>query len=284
MLSSSASLSKMSKSGHQKSAQPSYKRYSSPLDYSRPGTSGYHKRSSSPARGRSAKRARGGRDRSPSASSHRGFRRYESCPCPLVIGGCLSLQWQVWSDKGADPWVVEVLRWGYRILSCGPHTIQGTHPFSFVRPLVHQGQSHGCRSALCSREGSSGACSTSVSMLLQPFICGNEGLRVLETGDRSFLTESKGSQDTFQDGDSPVSSSLSSEGRLDGVSGLERCVLASSDPPGQSQVPQVRGFRSGLPIQSLVLRSLHGTSGSWLRCLSCFIVRESASADIWMIG
>ena len=32
-----------------------------------------------------------------------------------MAGGCLSLHWQVWSDKGADPWVVEVLRWGYRI-------------------------------------------------------------------------------------------------------------------------------------------------------------------------
>ena len=29
--------------------------------------------------------------------------------------GCLSLHWQVWSDKGADPWVVEVLQWGYCI-------------------------------------------------------------------------------------------------------------------------------------------------------------------------
>ena len=27
----------------------------------------------------------------------------------------MSLHWQVWSDKGVDPWVVEVLRWGYRI-------------------------------------------------------------------------------------------------------------------------------------------------------------------------
>ena len=75
LLSSSASLSKMSKFGHQKSAHSSFKRYSSPLDYSRPGTSGYCKRSRSPIRGRSAKRARGGRGRSPLASSQRGFRK-----------------------------------------------------------------------------------------------------------------------------------------------------------------------------------------------------------------
>ena len=36
-------------------------------------------------------------------------------PCPLAIGGCLSLHWQAWSDRGAEPWVMEVLWWGYRI-------------------------------------------------------------------------------------------------------------------------------------------------------------------------
>ena len=34
---------------------------------------------------------------------------------PIAIGGCLSLHWQVWSDEGAEPWVVEVLQWGYQI-------------------------------------------------------------------------------------------------------------------------------------------------------------------------
>ena len=106
-------------------------------------------------------------------------------------------------------------------LSCGPHTIQGTHPLSFVRPLVHQGQSPGSGSTLSGREGSSGACSSSVTGLLQPVVCGDEGLRVLETGHRPFVTEPEGSQDFLQDGDSPVGSSLCSEGRLDGVSGLE---------------------------------------------------------------
>ena len=50
-----------------------------------------------------------------SANSKWGFRKWESCPCPLAIGGCLLLHWQVWSNKGADPWVVGVLRLGYKI-------------------------------------------------------------------------------------------------------------------------------------------------------------------------
>ena len=30
-----------------------------------------------------------------------------------LSGGCLSLHWQAWRDRGAEPWVVEVLRLGY---------------------------------------------------------------------------------------------------------------------------------------------------------------------------
>ena len=48
--------------------------YASPLDFSRPSTSGYHKRSASSARG-SNKRARRGRGRTPSSSRSKGFRR-----------------------------------------------------------------------------------------------------------------------------------------------------------------------------------------------------------------
>ena len=49
-------------------------RYSSPLDYSRPGPSGYGKRSASPARGSSSKQSRGGRDVSP-LGARKGFRK-----------------------------------------------------------------------------------------------------------------------------------------------------------------------------------------------------------------
>ena len=31
----------------------------------------------------------------------------------LLSGGCLSLHWQAWRDRGAEPWVVEVLQVGY---------------------------------------------------------------------------------------------------------------------------------------------------------------------------
>ena len=106
-------------------------------------------------------------------------------------------------------------------LSCGSQTVQGTHLLPFVRPLVHQGQNPGVGSALFGQEGSSGACSSSFSGVLQLIVCGDEGLRFLEAGHRLFASESEGTQDILQNGDSPGCSSLGSARRLDGVSRLE---------------------------------------------------------------
>ena len=62
--------------------------------------------------------------------------------------------------------------------------------------------------------------------------CGDESLRIVEAGHRPLATESAGSEDIRQDGDSPVSTSFGMGWRLDGVSRLEGCVLASSDASG----------------------------------------------------
>ena len=127
-------------------------------------------------------------------------------------------------------------------LSCSPQTVQGTHPLSFIRPLVHQGQRPGVGSALSGQEGSSGACSSSFFKVLQLIVCGDEGLRFLEADHRPLAYESEGAQDILQGGDSPVCSSLGSARRLNGVSRLEGCLLAGSDSSGQPQVPQVCCF------------------------------------------
>ena len=71
----SSSLSLSRSSGRAKSSQPASQRYSSPLEFSCPGSSGYRKRSASPARGSFSKRGRGGRGVSPSSNSRRGFRK-----------------------------------------------------------------------------------------------------------------------------------------------------------------------------------------------------------------
>ena len=72
----------------------------------------YGKRSSSSSRSGGRKRFRGGKGGAPS-SGPSGSRRWEPSPFRTLSGGCLSLHWQAWRDRGAEPWVVEVLRVGY---------------------------------------------------------------------------------------------------------------------------------------------------------------------------
>ena len=70
LLSSTSSLAAISKASKSRSQSSSR----SPLDFPRPGTSGYRKRTASPS-GRAAKRGRGGRGKTPSSSKGKGFRR-----------------------------------------------------------------------------------------------------------------------------------------------------------------------------------------------------------------
>ena len=74
----------------------------------------YGKRSSSSSRFGGRKRFKGGKGAAPS-SGPSGFRKWEPSPFRTLSGGCLSLHWQAWRDRGAEPWVVEVLRFGYHL-------------------------------------------------------------------------------------------------------------------------------------------------------------------------
>ena len=76
LISSTASLASLSKSAScGRARSSSVECYSSPLEHSRPGSSGYRKRSASPNRGFRAKRGRGGRGMTPSSGRGKGFRR-----------------------------------------------------------------------------------------------------------------------------------------------------------------------------------------------------------------
>ena len=169
----------------------------------------------------------------------------------------------MWSDEGADPWVVEVLRWGYQIPFCRapvlskepipfpaycPNSIRGKALEGEVQSLLAKGTielaplpSPGFYSQLFVVMKASGAWRPVISLSLSP--------------------EPEGSADILQDGDSPIRASVSTPWRLDGVSGLEGWVLAGSDASGISQVPQVHGGREGVPVQSSLLWTLHRSSG-----------------------
>ena len=145
-------------------------------------------------------------------------------------------------------------------LPLGPYFSQRTHPLSGLLSRFHQGQSLGGESLFSVGEGGNRAGSPSFSRLLQPVICGDESLRVVEAGNQPLATESEG----------PVCASVSIAWRLDGVSRLEGCVLAGSDASGVSQVLQVRGLWEGLPVQGSLLWALHSSAVFHLGYGSCF--------------
>ena len=149
------------------------------------------------------------------------------------------------------------------------HFIQGSHPFAGLFPQLDQGQSSGGRGSGSAEQGSHRVGSASFSGLLQLVICGYESFGGVETGHRPFHSELEGSKDILQDGDTSICSSLGSSGRLDGVSGLERCILAGANAPGFTQVPQVHGGREGVPVQGALFRPFHGPAGFYQGHGSC---------------
>ena len=225
------------------------------LDYSRPGLSGFCKWSASPACGGGGKRGRGGRGVS---------------PAPEVGVMSLSLD----NRRLFVAPLAGVERQGRRTLGGGsaavglsdtlPHrssSVLGAHPLSGLCPIVHPGQGLGTGSSFPCREGCSRAGSPSLSRVLQPLICCDESLRVMETHDRPFHSEPSSPQVSIQDGGSPVHARVGEALGLDGVFRYPECLLAGASSSGQPQVPKVHGLGPGVSIQAPLFRSLHCPSG-----------------------
>ena len=155
-------------------------------------------------------------------------------------------------------------------LPSGSRFIQGTHPFSGILSQFDQGQSSGGRGPVFTgqggckspeREEEQAAPLPSPGFYSRLFVVMKASGAWRPVIDLS--PESEGTADILQDGDSPIRASVSTPGGLDGVSGLEGCVLAGSDASGISQVPQVHGGREGvgLPVQGSLLWTLHRSAG-----------------------
>ena len=156
---------------------------------------------------------------------------------------------------------MEVLREGYSIpFQRAPILSREPIPFRLIVPTP-SGESLGAGGGVTDPEGSHRTSSTSVTGLLQPFICDDEGLGVVATSDRSFSFEPPGVEDAFQDGDSPVHSVVSPQGGLDGLHRPQRGISSDSNPSGIPKISKVHGLREGIPIQDRLFWSGHGSTG-----------------------
>ena len=211
-----------------------------------------------------------GRGSAPS-SGPSGFRKWEPSPCLTLFGGCLSLHWQAWRDRGAEPWVVEVLRFGYRIpflsappLTKAPISMPSYHPLSTKRVALGEATRGPCG------QECGGACSASFPRLLQLSFHCVEDLGVLETRHRSLDPQSLRGCVALPHGDHPVCPSLCSSGRLDGLHRPCGSLPAGPCPSGLSTLPSVCGSGQCVSVLCPLFRPLHGSTGLLMGHGSCF--------------
>ena len=142
-----------------------------------------------------------------------------------------------------------------------PSAVPGSCSYAFLQPLLHQ---RGCARGGHPRlncQGCGGACSTSISGLLQPSVCRMENLRVVASGHRLLPPQSLCGCVTLSDGDHPVCSPVGSSGRLDGLHRSSGGVRPGSGTSRISSLSPLCFQGSRLPVQSSVLWSIHGSTG-----------------------
>ena len=137
----------------------------------------------------------------------------------------------------------------------------GIHPHALVCPYFHQrGCARGGHPGFdC--QGCCGAFSSSISRLLQLPACGLEDLGVVATCHRPVSPQSLRERITLPQGDHPVCSSVCLTGGLDGLHRPSGGISLGSCSSGISSLPALCGSWPHLPVQSAVLRSVHGPAG-----------------------
>ena len=164
--------------------------------------------------------------------------------------------WSVWELWGANAWVVQVLRFGYRI----PSQLQ---------PQFHQGAGVVRCGVRTSGKGGHRDRS-SFSGVLQSPLCHSQSHRGLATCHRPFTPQWLGGTLQFSYGDCPVHSPVSPSGGLDGVPGSPGRLPPGSCTSGLSPVPEVLRGGCGVSVSDPVLRpvflspGVHPRHGSYI--------------------
>ena len=245
------------------------------------------------SRGASARSLRSSPHRSPSCSSPSRRRRRESgspshpgkwvrfdspAPSSALMGsksvfedrghglrppswGCLREHWEVWESWGTDPWVMEVLRFGYRIpFRVLPSLSQVAIPLPSYSPSSIRGIALNIAVADLRAKGAVEPAPSTPGYYSCLFVT-PQGHRGWAAGDRSFAPQPFGPCLPLPHGDGPIGSPVSSSGKLDGVPGSPGRIPSGSGAPVILALPEVlRGSFSAAILHSL-LRLLDCPSG-----------------------
>ena len=119
--------------------------------------------------------------------------------------------------RGAETWVVEVLRWAIVCPSSALLMFHCSHPNALFQPHLHHGGCSGGGLLGLGCQGCSGACSTSFSRLLQPSVSSVVDLGVMAFGHHPLPSHSLCGRVTLSDGVHSVCAPVSTSGGLDGL-------------------------------------------------------------------
>ena len=183
-----------------------------------------------------------------------------------MISGCLSLRWCAWRDRGAGPWVVEVLKEGYAI----PFRIQPSLTpiiLDSYSPQSVKGRALEEEIQALRRKGAVEPAPPTPGFYSRMFVV---------TDHRPVHPEPECGSDSFSDGDLSDGSALCLQERLDGLHRSEGCVPSDPDPPCISQVPQVHSRRGDLAVPGPLLLSVHSSTGVHSCDGSCVGIPPSA--------
>ena len=161
---------------------------------------------------------------------------------PERIAGRLSKLSGAWSEIGADPWVMRIVQWGYRIpfVTLPPTEISGTGDRS--EPV----------SARAAEQGSDRASSTH-PRLLQPLVPCHQGNRGVEANHRSILPECLRALPELHYGDASVNPRGPTTGPVVNVPRLERFLLSYRDQPSRQTLPTLLSQRHHMAVHSAAM-------------------------------
>ena len=167
---------------------------------------------------------------------------------PEKIAGRLSKFSGAWSEIGADPWVMRIVQWGYKIPFVTLDFRDDHVPQGVIKVVVSEPVSAGA-----AEQGSDRASSTHPG-LLQPIVPCPQGNRGVEGDHRSVLPQCLRALPELHYGDASVNPQGPSTGPVVNLPRPERCLLSYRDRPSRQTLPTLLSQRHRLAVHSTAIR------------------------------
>ena len=179
-----------------------------------------------------------------------------------MLGGCLGGFWTAWSRRGADAWVVEALREGYRIPFLSVPSLSPC-PAHFESQDVRSEKGQALRDEIRKllESGAVERVSSAELGFFQPRLCGPKVLRRLASNNGPTGVEQEDRENEVSYGDRPISPLINSEERLDGFHRPQGCLSSNTNASREQKIPPVYRRRGGVPVSNTLLRLMHSPSG-----------------------